>query len=160
MVFGNCGVLAAQHLGNNKGYVEMTGMDDATSMDISHAITNNGGRYLETQIQGSKAQSENGELVLMSAGDRTLYDECSTCFSAMSMYSVFLGDTGNACKMYMALQVIAGVSLAAMGEAMALGKCWNVGTDGESEFADQQHTKLVHVMFCSAKVRYRPESVA
>lgn len=129
MVFGNCGVLSAQSLAENKGYIEMTGMDDATSMDICHAITGKGGRYLETQIQGSKSQSENGELVLMSAGDKSLYDDCDTCFKAMSIHSVYLGEVGNACKMYMVLQVIAGVSLAALGEAMAFGKCWHVGTN-------------------------------
>lgn len=123
MVFGNCGILSAESLAN-KGYVEMTGMDDATSIDIGDAITSKGGRYLETQIQGTKYQAENGELLLMSAGDETLYEDCHSCFQAMGSYHVFLGEMGNASKMYMVLQVIAGVSLAAMGEAMALGKCF------------------------------------
>lgn len=49
MVFGNCGVLAADNL-TNKGYVEMTGIDSETSQDIADAITNRMGRYLEAQV--------------------------------------------------------------------------------------------------------------
>lgn len=50
MVFGNCGVLAAETLSDRKGYVEMTGIDDSTSQDISDAIVSKGGRYLEAQV--------------------------------------------------------------------------------------------------------------
>lgn len=122
MVFGNCGVLSADSLRDGKAYVEMTGMDDATSIEICEAIVSKGGRYLETQIQGSKKEAEEGELLLISAGDRSVFDECSTCFQAMSSRSFFLGDVGNAAKMYMVLQVMAGVNLAGLAEAMALGK--------------------------------------
>lgn len=124
MVFGNCGVLSADTLSSNKAYVEMTGMDDATSIEICDAIVSKGGRYLETQIQGSKKEAEEGELLLISAGDRSVYDECSTCFAAMSNKSFYLGDVGNAAKMYMVLQVMAGVNLAGLAEAMALGRSY------------------------------------
>lgn len=55
------------------------------------AITGKGGRYLETQIQGSKVQAEEGMLVLLAAGDRTLFDDCKSCFQAMGKSSFFLG---------------------------------------------------------------------
>lgn len=127
MVFGNCGVLSAETLSEGKGYVEMTGMDDVTSGDICDAILSKGGRYMETQIQGSKKAAEEGELVLMSAGDRTLFDECITCFEAMAASSFYLGNVGNATKMYMVLQVMAGINLAGLAEAMALAQ--KVGLD-------------------------------
>ncbi|CAG4960563.1 unnamed protein product [Colias eurytheme] len=119
MVFGNCGVLHCPTL-EGKGYVEMTSIDADTSHDIVEAISGKGGRYLEAQIQGSKTQAEEGTLIILAAGDRTLFDDCQSCFKAMSKNSFYLGDIGNASKMNSVLQVVGGVSLAALAEGLAL----------------------------------------
>ncbi|KAI5632558.1 NAD-binding of NADP-dependent 3-hydroxyisobutyrate dehydrogenase domain-containing protein [Phthorimaea operculella] len=103
-----------------KGYVEMTSIDADTSHDIVEAISGKGGRYLEAQIQGSKTQAEEGTLIILAAGDRSLFDDCQTCFKAMSKNSFYLGDIGNASKMNSVLQVVGGVSLAALAEGLAL----------------------------------------
>lgn len=121
MVFGNCGVLSSDSLAEGKGYVEMTGIDAETSNDIADGITSKGGRYLEAQIQGSKNQADEGTLIILAAGDRTLFDECQTCFEAMGKNSFYLGDIGNASKMNCVLQMIAGVTLATLGEGLTLG---------------------------------------
>ncbi|XP_072945361.1 cytokine-like nuclear factor N-PAC isoform X2 [Epargyreus clarus] len=119
MVFGNCGVLHCPSL-EGKGYVEMTSIDADTSHDIVEAISGKGGRYLEAQIQGSKTQAEEGTLIVLAAGDRALFDDCQSCFKAMSKNSFYLGDIGNASKMNSVLQVVGGVSLAALAEGLAL----------------------------------------
>ncbi|CAK9825934.1 Cytokine-like nuclear factor N-PAC [Anthophora retusa] len=118
MVFGNCGVLT--EISPEKGYVEMTGIDAETSQDIAEAITAKGGRYLEAQVQGSKTQAQEGTLVILAAGDRTLFDECQSCFEAMGKNSFYLGEVGNASKMNLVLQLMAGVTLAGLAESMAL----------------------------------------
>ncbi|KYM89493.1 Putative oxidoreductase GLYR1 like protein [Atta colombica] len=118
MVFGNCGVLT--EISPDKSYVEMTGIDAETSQDIAEAINGKGGRYLEAQVQGSKTQAQEGTLVILAAGDRSLFDECQSCFEAMGKNSFFLGEVGNASKMNLVLQLMAGVTLAALAESMAL----------------------------------------
>jgi len=118
MVFGNCGVL--QEMSTNKGFVEMTGIDAETSQDIAEAITAKGGRYMEAQIQGSKTQAEEGMLVILAAGDRTLFDDCQSCFQAMGKNSFFLGEVGSASKMNLVLQLMMGVAIAGVAEGMAL----------------------------------------
>ncbi|KAK7872566.1 hypothetical protein R5R35_013794 [Gryllus longicercus] len=118
MVFGNCGVLV--EISSAKGYVEMTGIDAETSQDIAEAINAKGGRYLEAQVQGSKVQAEEGTLVILAAGDRSLFDECQSCFKAMGKNSFYLGEVGNASKMNLVLQLMAGVTLAGLAEGMAL----------------------------------------
>lgn len=50
-----------------------------------------GGRYLESQIQGSKAQAEEGSLIVLAAGDKSLFDDSQTCFQAMGKSSFYLG---------------------------------------------------------------------
>lgn len=118
MVFGNCGVLT--EINTTKGYVEMTGIDADTSQDIAEAISLKGGRYLEAQVQGSKEQSSEGSLVLLVAGDKSLFDDCQSCFQAMGKNSFYLGEVGNASKMNLVLQLMSGVALAGLAEGMAL----------------------------------------
>lgn len=122
MVFGNCGVLSSSSMVDGKGYVEMTSIDAETSQDIATSIIQRGGRYLEAQIQGSKNQAEEGTLIILAAGEQTLFEECQTCFEAMGKNSFYLGDVGNASKMNLILQMLAGVSVAAVAEALSLGK--------------------------------------
>ena len=118
MAFGNCGVL--MEITPDKGYVEMTGIDAETSQDIAEAIVAKGGRYLEAQVQGSKTHAQEGTLVILAAGDRSLFDDCQSCFEAMGKNSFYLGEVGNATKMNLVLQLMAGVTLAGLAESMAL----------------------------------------
>jgi 3-hydroxyisobutyrate dehydrogenase len=119
MVFGNCGVL--QEMRPGKGYVEMTTVDTETSVDISEAITMRGGRYIECQMQGSKVQAEEGTLILMAAGDKSLFDDCYSCIQSMSSNSFYLGSVvGSAAKMNLVLQVIHGTVVAGLAEGLAL----------------------------------------
>ena len=50
-----------------------------------------GGRYLEAPINGSKKEAEIGNLVILAAGDRSLYMDCYSCFEAMGKKTFFLG---------------------------------------------------------------------
>jgi len=60
-------------------------------MIVLQAINAKGGRYLEAQVQGSKTQAEEGTLVILAAGDRSLFDDCQSCFKAMGKNSFYLG---------------------------------------------------------------------
>lgn len=60
-------------------------------------------------------------MIILAAGERTLFDECQTCFEAMGRNSFYLGDVGHASKMNLVLQMMGGVALAGFAEAMALG---------------------------------------
>lgn len=50
-----------------------------------------GGRYLEAQIQGCKAEADLGTLVIIAAGDKILFNDCQSCFLAMSKNAFYLG---------------------------------------------------------------------
>ncbi|XP_050441153.1 cytokine-like nuclear factor N-PAC [Adelges cooleyi] len=118
MVFGNCGVLS--EITQDKGFVEMSGIDPETSQDIGEAIISKGGRYLEAMLQGSKPEAEDGSLICMAAGDKTLYDDCHSAFCAIAKHSIYLGEVGSATKMNLILHSIKAVALAGLAEGMAL----------------------------------------
>lgn len=105
---------------DGKGYVEMTTIDPETSLDICNLITGKGGRYLEAQIQGSKTEANDGNLIVLVAGDRTLFYDCNTCFKAIAKAVLYLGEVGFGCKMNLVLQVMKGVALAGIAEGFAL----------------------------------------
>lgn len=52
-----------------------------------------GGRFLESMIQGSKIEAEEGNLVCLAAGDKTLFDECKATFDIIAKHTLYLGKT-------------------------------------------------------------------
>ncbi len=50
-----------------------------------------GGRFVEAPVSGSKGPAQVGQLVILAAGDRTLYEDAHSCFEAMGKKTFFLG---------------------------------------------------------------------
>jgi len=58
---------------------------------LLQAILSRGGRYLEAMIQGNKHDAEQGELVCLTAGDKSLFADCQSAFCAIANKSIYLG---------------------------------------------------------------------
>ncbi|XP_055926164.1 cytokine-like nuclear factor N-PAC [Argiope bruennichi] len=132
VVFGHQGILLGLDRSppGSKGYVEMTTMDPTTSIEIGGVITHKGGRYLEAPINGSWKTAENGNLIILSAGDRQLFRNCKSCFTTFSKISRHLSfDVGCASKMNLINSMLIGTAQAAFAEAMALVRCCNLSQD-------------------------------
>ena len=58
---------------------------DTTSLPTSSRSTvrGAGGRFLEAPVSGSKKPAIDGQLIILSAGDRSLYDEVLPAFDVM-----------------------------------------------------------------------------
>merc|ERR1712130_878946 len=83
-----------------------------------------GGRFLEAPVSGSKRPAEAGELIIMCAGDRSLYVDCYSPFEAMSKKWFFMGELGAGAKMKLVVNAIMGAQMVALSEGMALAeKC-------------------------------------
>ncbi|KAJ8925832.1 hypothetical protein NQ315_009684 [Exocentrus adspersus] len=105
-----------------KGFVEMTSIDPETSKDIRDMIEMKGGRYLEAQIQGSRMEADEGKLVILTAGSRSLFFDCQSCFESIGKSAFFLGDVGYATKVNLILQLIKGICLVGLAEGFALAE--------------------------------------
>jgi 3-hydroxyisobutyrate dehydrogenase-like beta-hydroxyacid dehydrogenase len=117
--FGADGVLAG--IGAGKGYVDMSTVDAATSGKIGAAITGKGGRFLEAPVSGSKKPAEDGTLIILAAGDRTLYDEAIPGMERMGKKILFLGETGKGAEMKLVVNMVMGGMMAIFCEGLALG---------------------------------------
>jgi 3-hydroxyisobutyrate dehydrogenase-like beta-hydroxyacid dehydrogenase len=118
--FGDQGVLAGITAG--KGYVDMSTVDAATSRKIGAAVTARGGRFMEAPVSGSKKPAEEGTLVILAAGDRSLYDEAMPALEKMGKKVLFLGETGNGANMKLVVNMVMGGMMAVFCEGLALGE--------------------------------------
>lgn len=118
VVFGKDGVLEQMCAG--KGYIDMSTVDVVTSKTISEAIIEKGGRFLEAPVSGSKKPAEDGQLVILAAGDKALYDEIMPSFDVMGKKAFFLGEVGNGAKMKLVVNMIMGSMMNAFSEGLAL----------------------------------------
>ncbi|MDQ5988079.1 MAG: glyoxylate/succinic semialdehyde reductase [Syntrophus sp. SKADARSKE-3] len=117
--FGDSGVLAG--IGDGRGYVDMSTVDSETSRMIGEAIAARGGRFVEAPVSGSKKPAEEGTLVILAAGDRTLYDEAMPAFEKMGKKILYLGETGNGAMMKLVVNMIMGGMMSVFCEGLALG---------------------------------------
>ncbi|CAL9703638.1 unnamed protein product [Knipowitschia caucasica] len=120
LVLGPSGVL--QGIRPGKCYVEMSTVDPETITELSQSVTSRGGRFLEAPVAGSQQLSNDGMLVIVAAGDRTVYEDCSSCFMAMGKTSFFLGEAGNAARMMLILNMVQGSFMATIAEGLTLAQ--------------------------------------
>lgn len=117
--FGHDGVLDG--IGAGRGYVDMSTVDDDTAQRIAAGVTARGGRYLEGPVSGSRKPAEDGSLIILAAGDRSLYDEALPGLEKMGKKILYLGEVGNGARMKLVVNMIMGGMMATFCEGLALG---------------------------------------
>ncbi|KAF3678889.1 hypothetical protein FXO38_03031 [Capsicum annuum] len=65
---------ALEQLHGGKGYIDMSAVDADASSKFSEAITSKDGSFLDAPVSGSENPAEDGQLVILVAGDKALYD--------------------------------------------------------------------------------------
>ncbi|XP_068665577.1 glyoxylate/succinic semialdehyde reductase 1-like [Aristolochia californica] len=118
VVFDKGGVLG--EISSGKGYIDMSTVDADTSSKISEAITKKGGYFLEAPVSGSKKPAEDGQLVILAAGEKALYEEAVPAFDVMGKKSFYLGEVGNGAKMKLVVNMIMGSMMNAFSEGLVL----------------------------------------
>ncbi|KAI3886140.1 hypothetical protein MKW92_013870 [Papaver armeniacum] len=118
VVFNKDGVL--EQISEGKGYIDMSTVDADTSIKINEEILQKGGTFLEAPVSGSKKPAEDGQLVILAAGDKALYEEAIPAFDVMGKKSFFLGQVGNGAKMKLVVNMIMGSMMNAFSEGLVL----------------------------------------
>jgi len=118
--FGPDGVLEGMEPG--KAYVDFSTVDEFTSRNIAVAINDADGQYLEAPVSGSKGPAENGELVILAAGDKPLFDDLASVFEVLGKKSIFLGEVGQGSRMKLVVNMIMGGVMGAFCEGISLSE--------------------------------------
>lgn len=119
----------AAGIGAGRGYVDMSTVDDTTSKAIADLITQAGGRFLEAPVSGTKKPAEDGTLIILAAGDQSLYEDAKSAFKVMGKMSPYLGEVGQGANMKLVLNMMMGGMLSIFSEGMSLGQ--KAGLDGQ-----------------------------
>ncbi|KAH0464179.1 hypothetical protein IEQ34_006965 [Dendrobium chrysotoxum] len=118
VVFEKGGVL--EQICEGKGYIDMSTVDADTSLKINEAITNKGGKFLEAPVSGSKKPAEDGQLIILAAGEKELYDAAIPAFDVLGKKSFFLGSVGNGANMKLVVNMVMGSMMNAFSEGLSL----------------------------------------
>ncbi|CAG9839083.1 unnamed protein product [Diabrotica balteata] len=103
------------------GILMMTSIDANESKQINDSITKKGGKYLELAFQSGSPGSSKESRFLLAAGDEALFHHCHPYFKAINCTPLYFGNTiGNAIRINLAMQMVKGVSIAALSEAFNL----------------------------------------
>jgi len=71
-------------------------------------------------VSGSKKPAIDGQLIILAAGDESLYNDALPCFQKMGKKSFYLGDVGAGAKMKLVVNMVMGSMMGAFSEGMAL----------------------------------------
>ncbi|XP_044485375.1 glyoxylate/succinic semialdehyde reductase 2, chloroplastic isoform X2 [Mangifera indica] len=118
---------AANGIGPGKGYVDVSTVDGGTSKLISMQIKDTGALFLEAPVSGSKKPAEDGQLIFLTAGDKSLYDTVAPFLDIMGKSRFYLGDVGNGAAMKLVVNMIMGSMMASFSEGILLSE--KVGLD-------------------------------
>lgn len=141
--FGPEGVL--EGIGDGRGYIDMSTVDDTTSCAIAAAIVKVGGRFLEAPVSGTKKPAEDGTLIILTAGEQSLYDEAAAALDKLGKLRLYLGAVGQGARMKLVVNMIMGGMMTAFCEGMALGQ--KGGLDGSQILAVLEAGALANPMF-------------
>ena len=115
---GSNGIISGMAAG--KGYVDMSTVDADTSIESARLARQRGALFLEAPVAGSKKPAEDGTLTIMAAGDRELFDSSLPAFEKMGKKFLFLGESGSAARMKLAVNLVMGGMLTALCEGISL----------------------------------------
>ncbi|KAJ3675347.1 hypothetical protein LUZ60_004389 [Juncus effusus] len=118
VVFDKDGVL--EEICEGKAYIDMSTVDSETSVKINQAVSNRGGLFVEAPVSGSKKPAEDGQLIILAAGNKGLYEEMIPVFDVLGKKSFFLGEVGNGARMKLVVNMIMGSMMNALSEGLCL----------------------------------------
>lgn len=119
LAFGADGALAG--VGPGHDYIDMSTVDGETAAEIAAAVVAKGGRFLEAPVSGTKKPAEEGTLVILAAGDESLFADAGPAFAKMGKTAHFLGAVGQGAAMKLVVNMVMGEMVVALSEGLALG---------------------------------------
>ncbi|MCL4458537.1 MAG: NAD(P)-dependent oxidoreductase [Chloroflexi bacterium] len=93
----------------------------STSREIAAAAREKGAYFLDAPISGGPAGAQAGTLTIMVGGDKGAFDQVLPILQAMGKNIHHVGSVGNGSIVKLANQLLVGINLAGVVEAMVLG---------------------------------------
>ena len=89
---------------------------------IAKAIMDRGGEYIDAPVSGGEVGAKSGTLTIMAGGSEDAIARAMPCFGAMGRNVTHVGDVGAGQIAKAANQVVVGLTIGAVAEALALAR--------------------------------------
>ena len=120
VVFGDCGILAGRH--EEMCIADMSTINPNSTREISKKVTEDGIDYMEIPVMGGPNVAINGKLVIMASGKREVFERFKTIFESIADQSIYLGDTGTAHSIKLAMNLQIAMLALSLSEGITLTK--------------------------------------
>jgi len=120
IIFGDCGILAGRHEG--MCIADMSTINPNSTREISKKVTEDGIDYMEIPVMGGPNVAINGKLVIMASGKREVFEKFKTIFESIADQSIYLGDTGTAHSIKLAMNLQIAMLALSLSEGITLTK--------------------------------------
>lgn len=105
-------------------FIEMSTLFPKTVRRLFEAARGKESPFLDAPVSGSLPQAEEGSLTIFVGGTVEIYEYCKPIFDTLGKKHFYLGAGGNGAMMKLVANVLLGVGMQAVAEAVALGdKC-------------------------------------
>ena len=120
VVFGDCGLVAGKHDGIC--IADMSTINPNSTREISKQVSENGIDYMEIPVMGGPNVAINGKLVIMASGKKEIFEKFKSVFESIADQSIYLGDTGTAHSIKLAMNLQIAMLALSLSEGITLTK--------------------------------------
>ena len=127
VIFGSSGVILGKHEG--MCIADMSTVNPNLTKKISENVASNGVDYLEIPVMGGPNVAIDGKLVIMASGKKEVFEKFRKVFDSIAEQSFYLGDTGTAHSIKLAMNLQIAMLALSLSEGITLTK--KAGLDPE-----------------------------
>lgn len=113
---------AFRELRPGKILVNMSSVTPRFSRELNAVLSGYGVTFIDAPVSGSKKAAEEGSLIILAGGAREAVAELTPVFQAMGRKVVYCGEAGQGAMMKMTINLLLGLMMAALGEAVTYGQ--------------------------------------
>jgi 3-hydroxyisobutyrate dehydrogenase-like beta-hydroxyacid dehydrogenase len=118
-------------------FIDSSTVTPAMSRRCAQEAKNNGVRFLDAPVTGSRNEAANGKLVFIVGGERSDYDEAAPLFDVMGQARFYCGSSGAGATLKLANNAISGALTTAMAESATVVKASGIDQEVALNFLSE-----------------------
>ena len=120
VIFGNSGIIFGKHDG--MCIADMSTVNPNSTREISKQVIEDGIDYMEIPVMGGPNVAIDGKLVIMASGKKEVFEKFKTVFDSIAEQSFYLGGTGTAHSIKLAMNLQIAMLALSLSEGITLTK--------------------------------------
>ena len=140
------------HISSSHLWIEMSTTDRDEMVRLSKIFKKKGGSVLECPITGGEHRAKSGNISILAAGERKVFNRAFPILSKMGHKILYCGKIGNASILKIITNYLASLNLLGIGEALAVSKKNNIdlglthkaiNISSGNSFVNETETKVI-----------------